>query len=110
MRSSAVNLLGSDVGDHGGAISRSAIGTVIFVAYLSALCRNPLHTATQYALLTALAAVGRTCLSSGAGYVAKATGWSLLLAICVLVAIPSLLLLVYLQRRGHFKALGPVRV
>src|SRR5215470_2443427 len=31
----------------------SAIGTVIFVAYLSALCRNPLHTATQYALLTA---------------------------------------------------------
>ena len=46
----------------------SAIGTVIFVAYLSALCRNPLHTATQYALLTALAAVGRTYLSSGAGY------------------------------------------
>ena len=35
----------------------SAIGTVIFVAYLSALCRNPLHTATQYALLTALAAI-----------------------------------------------------
>ena len=49
----------------------SAIGTVIFVAYLSALCRNPLHTATQYALLTALAAVGRTYLSSGAGYVAQ---------------------------------------
>ncbi len=53
----------------------SAIGTVIFVAYLSALCRNPLHTATQYALLTALAAVGRTYLSSGAGFVAKSTGW-----------------------------------
>ena len=46
----------------------SAIGTVMFVAYLSALCRNPLHTATQYALLTALAAVGRTYLSAGAGY------------------------------------------
>ena len=45
-----------------------AIGTVIFVAYLSALCQSPLHTATQYALLTALAAVGRTYLSSGAGY------------------------------------------
>src|SRR4051794_34500111 len=54
----------------------SAIGTVIFVAYLSALCRNPLHTATQYALLTALAAVGRTYLSSGAGFVADATGWA----------------------------------
>ncbi len=46
----------------------SAVGTVIFVAYLSALCRNPLHTATQYALLTALAAFGRTYLSSGAGF------------------------------------------
>ncbi|MBN9599065.1 MAG: MFS transporter [Afipia sp.] len=84
----------------------SAIGTVIFVAYLSALCKSPLHTATQYALLTALAAVGRTYLSSGAGYVAKATGWPLFFVICVLVAIPSLLLLAWLQRRSHFTALG----
>ena len=83
----------------------SAIGTVIFVAYLSALCRNPLHTATQYALLTALAAVGRTYLSSGAGYVAKATGWPLFFVICVVVAVPSLILLAWLQRRGHFAAL-----
>jgi len=87
-----------------------AIGTVIFVAYLSALCQNPLHTATQYALLTALAAVGRTYLSSGAGYVAKAVGWPLFFVICVVVAVPSLILLAWLQRRGHFAALGPVRV
>ena len=85
----------------------SAIGTVIFVAYLSALCQNPLHTATQYALLTALAAVGRTYLSSGAGYVAKATGWTLFFAICVVVAVPSLILLAWLQRRKHFDALEP---
>src|SRR4030081_838723 len=88
----------------------SAIGTVIFVAYLSALCQNPLHTATQYALLTALAAVGRTYLSAGAGYVAKASGWPLFFVICMLVAIPSLILLAWLQRRGHFEELGPVKV
>jgi PAT family beta-lactamase induction signal transducer AmpG len=88
----------------------SAIGTVIFVAYLSALCQNPLHTATQYALLTALSAVGRTYLSSGAGFVAKATGWPLFFFICVLVAVPSLGLLAWLQRRGHFETLGPVKV
>jgi PAT family beta-lactamase induction signal transducer AmpG len=88
----------------------SAIGTVIFVAYLSALCRNPLHTATQYALLTALAAVGRTYLSSGAGYVAKAVGWPAFFAICVVVAVPSLILLTWLQRRRHFDELGRVRV
>ena len=87
-----------------------AIGTVIFVAYLSALCQNPLHTATQYALLTALAAVGRTYLSSCAGYVAETTGWPLFFVISVLVAIPSLILLAWLQRRGHFEALGPVKV
>ncbi|RJF76950.1 AmpG family muropeptide MFS transporter [Rhodopseudomonas palustris] len=87
-----------------------AIGTVIFVAYLSALCQNPLHTATQYALLTALSAVGRTYLSAGAGYVAQATGWPLFFMISVAVAAPSLVLLAWLQRRDHFSALGPVRV
>jgi PAT family beta-lactamase induction signal transducer AmpG len=83
----------------------SAIGTVIFVAYLSALCKNPLHTATQYALLTALAAIGRTYLSSGAGYIAAATGWVWFFAICALAAIPGLLLLAWLQRQGHFAKL-----
>jgi len=85
----------------------SAIGTVIFVAYLSALCNNPLHTATQYALLTALAAVGRTYLSAGAGYVAAATGWAWFFVICAVAAFPSLVLLAWLQRRGHFEKLGP---
>jgi PAT family beta-lactamase induction signal transducer AmpG len=84
----------------------SAIGTVIFVAYLSALCRNPLHTATQYALLTALAAVGRTYVSASAGYIAKATGWPLFFVICMLVAVPGLILLLWLQRRGHFDELA----
>jgi PAT family beta-lactamase induction signal transducer AmpG len=87
-----------------------AIGTVIFVAYLSSLCQNPLHTATQYALLTALAAVGRTYLSSGSGYVAEATGWPLFFVISVVVAVPSLILLAWLQRRGHFDELGPAKV
>ena len=85
----------------------SAIGTVMFVAYLSALCQNPLHTATQYALLTALAAVGRTYLSSGAGFIAEGTGWVWFFVICALAGLPSLVLLWWLQRRGHFKRLAP---
>jgi len=85
----------------------SAIGTVMFVAYLSALCQNPLHTATQYALLTALAAVGRTYLSSGAGFIAESTGWVWFFAICALAGLPSLVLLAWLQRHGHFKRLQP---
>lgn len=83
-----------------------AIGTVIFVAYLSSLCQSPLHTATQYALLTAFAAIGRTYLSAGAGYVAQAAGWPAFFVLSVLVAVPSLILLAWLQRRGHFKTLA----
>ena len=84
----------------------SAIGTVIFVAYLSALCRNPLHTATQYALLTALAAFGRTYLSSGAGFIAAATGWAGFFVICALAGLPALVLLAWLQTAPSFRRLG----
>jgi PAT family beta-lactamase induction signal transducer AmpG len=84
----------------------SAIGTVIFVAYLSALCKNPLHTATQFALLTAFAAFGRTYLSSSAGFVADAAGWEWFFAICAFAGLPSLALLAWLQRRGHFAGLA----
>jgi MFS transporter, PAT family, beta-lactamase induction signal transducer AmpG len=87
----------------------SAVGTVVFVAYLSALCRNPLHTATQYALLTALAAVGRTYLSSGAGFIAAAAGWVWFFVICAFAGLPALILLAWLQRRRHFDDLEPVK-
>jgi PAT family beta-lactamase induction signal transducer AmpG len=82
-----------------------AIGTVIFVAYLSALCGDRAHTATQYALLTALAAVGRTVLASGGGFVAEATGWFLFFIVTAVSALPSFALLWWLQSRGHFASL-----
>jgi PAT family beta-lactamase induction signal transducer AmpG len=93
----------------------SAVATVVFVAYLSALCRNPLHTATQYALLTALAAVGRTYLSAGAGYIVTGfggfpgVGWAWFFVICAVAGVPALLLLAFLQHRGHFDGLLPAR-
>jgi PAT family beta-lactamase induction signal transducer AmpG len=86
-----------------------AIGTVFFVAYLSALCRNPLHTATQYALLTALASTGRTVLSSGTGFVVDAVGWPTFFAATALTALPALALLAWLQRNEHFVALNEGR-
>jgi MFS transporter, PAT family, beta-lactamase induction signal transducer AmpG len=83
----------------------SGIGTVIFVAYLSALCGNPLHTATQYALLTALFALTRTVFALGSGYLAAATGWVWYFAICTAASIPSFILLAWLQAGGHFARL-----
>ena len=82
-----------------------AIGTVFFVAYLSVLCGNPLHTATQYALLTALASTGRTLLSSGTGFLVDAIGWPAFFTVSALAAIPALALLALLQRFGHFAPL-----
>ena len=84
----------------------SAVGTVIFVTYLSALCRNPLHTAMQYALLTALSSLGRTVLVAPGGRLAEATGWAWFFALCAVAALPSLALLAWLQRRGHFTTLA----
>jgi PAT family beta-lactamase induction signal transducer AmpG len=86
-----------------------AIGTVIFVAYLSALCNSPLHTATQYALLTALASTGRTFLSSGTGYLVTAVGWPLFFIATAAAALPALVLMAWLQRRGHFAPLDAER-
>lgn len=83
-----------------------AIGTVIFVAYLSSLCNSPLHTATQYALLAALAAVGRTYLSAPAGLLVEQTGWFWFFVLSCLTALPSFVLLWWLQARGHFDSLA----
>ena len=86
-----------------------AIGTVIFVAYLSALCNSPLHTATQYALLTALASTGRTFISSGTGYLVTAVGWPVFFIATAAAALPALALMAWLQRRGHFAPLDAER-
>jgi PAT family beta-lactamase induction signal transducer AmpG len=86
-----------------------SIGTVIFVAYLSALCRDRIHTATQFALLTALAAVGRTTLASGGGFLAEAAGWPTFFALTALAGLPGIALLWWLERRGHFAELETSR-
>jgi len=55
--------------------------------------------------------VGRTYLSSGAGYGGEGDRMAAVsFAICVVVAVPSLILLAWLQRRGHFETLGTVKV
>ena len=88
----------------------SAIGTVIFVAYLSALCRNPLHTATQYALLTALAAVRPDLYVVGSGlYRGRGRLGVVLRHLCGCAGLPALVLLAWLYRRGHFDGLMPHR-
>lgn len=82
------------------------MSTAAFIAYLSALCRVN-YTATQYALLSSLAAFGRTWLSTPSGALAQNVGWEVFFAIASLMAIPGLLLLIWLERKKPPSTLQP---
>jgi hypothetical protein len=71
-----------------------------FVAYLSSLCQSPLHTATQYALLTAFAAISQNLSFSRRGLCRAGHRLADVPVLSVLVAIPSLILLAWLQLAG----------
>ena len=70
-----------------------ALGTVAFVAFI-ARTTHPAYTATQLALFTSLAAVPRTFFNAGTGWLQEALGWTGFFLLCVVLAVPGLLLLV----------------
>lgn len=74
------------------------LGSAAFVAYLSGLC-NIAYTATQYALLSSFATVGRTTLSAAGGWLADQLDWVLFFSITTLAALPGLLMILWLMRR-----------
>ncbi len=67
-------------------------GSVILVAYMSMLC-NKQFTATQYALLSAIATVARTSVSGFSGFVAESAGWSGFFMLSCLLSMPTFLCL-----------------
>jgi PAT family beta-lactamase induction signal transducer AmpG len=79
------------------------VGSAAFVAYLSSLC-NVAFTGTQYALFSSLAAIGRTVLSAPGGLLAESMGWVSYFLLSTVVALPGLLLLLWMMRR--FPAAG----
>lgn len=72
------------------------LGTAALVAYLSSVC-NIAYTATQYALLSALAAVPRTILVTPGGWFAEQLDWMPFFIMTTFAAIPGLLLLLWLS-------------
>lgn len=75
------------------------LASAAFVAYLSGLCASA-YTATQYALLTSLMAVGMRVFAAGGGWLAERLGWVWFWSGSALIALPGLALLWWLQRRG----------
>jgi PAT family beta-lactamase induction signal transducer AmpG len=75
-----------------------AMAGTALVAYLSGLC-SPAFTATQYALLSSLAAVGRTMVASSGGVLADKLGWVPFFILTTVATIPALVLLIWIARR-----------
>lgn len=77
------------------------MGTVAFVALLMALCDHR-FTATQYALLSALASFGRVYVGPAAGYATDpkylGLGWATFFFVTFVVALPGLVLLAWKRR------------
>ena len=68
------------------------MGTAAFVAFLMSLC-NQRFTATQFALLSAFASVGRVWVGPLAGVLAQSIGWPAFFIVSIVAALPALALL-----------------
>ena len=68
------------------------LGTAAFVAFI-ARATHPAYTATQFALFTSLAAVPRTVINASAGWLVENLGWFNFFLLCVVLAVPGMLLL-----------------
>ena len=69
-----------------------------FLTYLSGLCA-PGYAATQYALLSSLAAIGLRTVGGVSGFLAAAMGWVPFYALAMFAALPAMALMLRLLRR-----------
>jgi len=72
------------------------MGTAAFVAFLMSLC-NQRFTATQYALLSAFATIGRVWVGPLAGVLAESIGWPTFFIVSTVLALPALVMLWWLR-------------
>ena len=74
----------------------SGMGTAAFAALLMGLCSTR-YSATQFALLSALSAVGRVYVGPLSGYLAESLGWPLFFLFSVGAGAPGLILVWWLR-------------
>lgn len=72
------------------------MGTAAFVALLMALCDHR-YSATQYALLSSLAALGRIFVAPTSGFLVESVGWGIFFLFTALTALPGLGVLWWLR-------------
>jgi PAT family beta-lactamase induction signal transducer AmpG len=75
----------------------SGMGTAAFLALIMTIC-NQRFSATQYALLSSLAALGRILIAPTSGFLVVSVGWPLFFIIATCTGIPGLVLLWKLRK------------
>jgi PAT family beta-lactamase induction signal transducer AmpG len=73
------------------------MGTAAFVSLLMAIC-NHRYSATQYALLSSLAAIGRIFVAPTSGFLVSSLGWAMFFLLTAIAAMPGLWLLWIMRR------------
>lgn len=74
------------------------LGTAAFTAFIMSLC-DARYTATQFALLSSLASIGRVLIGPIAAQLVLSVGWVHFFFCSTLLALPALLLVPYLTRK-----------
>ncbi|HEY1577638.1 MAG TPA: AmpG family muropeptide MFS transporter [Terracidiphilus sp.] len=78
-----------------------AMAGTALITWLSSLC-SPAFTATQFALLSALASLGRTVVASSGGLLSERIGWVRFFMLTSIVAMPAILLIMWIGPRDDF--------
>ncbi|MEA2789817.1 MAG: transporter, family, beta-lactamase induction signal transducer AmpG [Acetobacteraceae bacterium] len=80
-----------------------------FLTFLSALCARE-FAATQYALLSSVPQLAIHTIGGVSGLMAASLGWTLFYTVCMAGAVPGMLLMITLLRRGIAAAQGGDRL
>jgi PAT family beta-lactamase induction signal transducer AmpG len=75
----------------------SGMGNAAFIAFLSTLT-NRRYTATQFAILSSIATLGRNFFAGFSGNMVQNLGWVDFYYTCGLIAVPGLLMLFWMRR------------
>ena len=76
----------------------SGMGSAAFITYLASIT-NRKYTATQYAILSSIATIGRNFLSGFSGTMVKSLGWAPFFYTCALIAVPGLVMLYIVNKQ-----------
>ncbi len=76
----------------------AGLGTAAYIGFIASLT-DKRFTATQFALLTSFMGMPRVFAAAPTGYMVSAFGWSGFFLFCTLIAIPGILLIIWLHKR-----------